>query len=46
MAWVFFEAVRGCKFQSQNLRIECRNFEEFSGLFSDSPDRIFRTVFG
>ena len=46
--------MRGRKFKSQNFGTECRDFldyfqkvrAEFLGLFSDSPDRIFGTIFG
>ena len=49
--------MRGSKFKSQNFETSVgifRNFQdcfqivwaEFLGLFSDSPDRIFKTVFG
>ena len=37
--------MRGRKFQSQIFRAECRNFYEFSRLFSDSLNRILGTVF-
>ena len=36
MAWGFFEAVRGRKFQFQNLGTKCRNFKEFGTVFEQS----------
>ena len=37
--------MRGHKFHSQIFGAKCRNFYKFSGLFSDSLDRIFENVF-